>query len=85
VVLNSRPFPPSCPLFPSRLLPMVTQWSSHIRAMDVWGDEDFLEPAFFDILTTLDNLRSFRQVLSWGHFPFPDNSELMRVQHQLPA
>ncbi|UDD62270.1 hypothetical protein AFCA_009595 [Aspergillus flavus] len=53
--LNTRCFPPSS----SRLLAMVAQWSSHVRTMDVWGDEDFLEPGFFDVLATLDRLRAF--------------------------
>ncbi|THC87124.1 hypothetical protein EYZ11_013430 [Aspergillus tanneri] len=54
-VLNSRPFP----LSPNRLLKMVTQWSLYVRKVDVWGDEDFLQQEFLDVLATLVNLRTF--------------------------
>lgn len=55
---------------------MVAQWSSHVRTMDVWGDEDFLEPRFFDVLATLDRLRAFRHVLPGGHLPLLPTADL---------
>ncbi|KAI9041052.1 uncharacterized protein KD926_007469 [Aspergillus affinis] len=58
-VLNSRPFSISCPRSSGRLLTTVAQWSPHVRNMDVWGDEEFLQPDFFDLLPRLGNLCSF--------------------------
>ncbi|KAA8641604.1 uncharacterized protein ATNIH1004_011740 [Aspergillus tanneri] len=63
-VLNSRPFP----LSPNRLLKMVTQWSLYVRKVDVWGDEDFLQQEFLDVLATLVNLRTFSYPPSLASF-----------------
>ena len=58
VLLNSRPFPPGS----NRLLPMLRQWSSLVRTIDLWGDEESIEPEFLNILDTMDNLKVFRHV-----------------------
>ena len=56
--LNSRSFPAK----PNRLLPILKQWSPHVRKIDLWGDDDSIQPDFLNILGTLGNLKAFRHV-----------------------
>lgn len=57
-LLNSRSFPAK----PNRLLSILKQWSPHVRKIDLWGDDDSIEPEFLNILGTLGNLKAFRHV-----------------------
>lgn len=41
---------------------MLRQWSSLVRTIDLWGDEESIEPEFLSILDTMDNLKVFRHV-----------------------
>ena len=41
---------------------MLRQWSSLVRTIDLWGDEESIEPEFLNILDTMDNLKVFRYV-----------------------
>ena len=81
-LLNSRSFPPR----PNRLLSILKQWSPHVRKIDLWGDEDSIEPEFLKILDTLGNLRAFRHVY---YFPLaqPDDrsSQISHVRSQATA
>ncbi|KAE8310988.1 hypothetical protein BDV41DRAFT_356868 [Aspergillus transmontanensis] len=52
--LNSRFFPAA----QGDLLPMLSEWSSHIKKLDLWGDEDSIQSEFFNLLDIVSNLRS---------------------------
>lgn len=67
ILLNSQSFPSGL----NRLLLMLRQWSSHIRVIDLWGDEDLIEPDFLNILGSMDNLKAFRHIY---FYPFLDES-----------
>ncbi|KAE8335075.1 hypothetical protein BDV24DRAFT_156315 [Aspergillus arachidicola] len=55
VLLDSRQFP-----FPqNRLLQLLAQWAVHVREMDVWGDEESIQPEFLNLLSRLENLTTF--------------------------
>ncbi|ODM15235.1 hypothetical protein SI65_09176 [Aspergillus cristatus] len=66
-LLNSRYFPPG----PNRLPSMLTKWSSHVKKINFWGDEDAIQLEFLNILDALDNLRAFR------HYQLPPRSSLL--------
>lgn len=69
---------------------MLTQWSSHVKKIDFWGDDDGIQLEFLNVLDILDNLKAFRHVfLSLGEGFIPSlfamaTDMLTTTQYQLP-
>ncbi|KAH1399900.1 hypothetical protein KXW53_008182, partial [Aspergillus fumigatus] len=49
--VNSRPISP-------RLRKALTRWSFHVKILEIWADEDPIEPQFFRLLACFQNLRT---------------------------
>ncbi|KAI2836353.1 hypothetical protein CBS147321_7957 [Aspergillus niger] len=75
-LLNARYFRPPR----SSLLQCLRQWSSYVRTVDIWGDEEMILPGFFDVLRGFDRLRA--RLL--GHLSSHPTVETLSVDFMSP-